>query len=231
MLLLLLALAGAVLAWRGWRRGALLAAGALLVVLALSTPFVSSLLLTGLEPTPEALRAPEGVAPGAIVVLGGDQRRGRDQDDIGPLTLERLRAGAALHRKTGLPLLVTGGVLEPGAPAVASLMAQSLAEDFRVPVRWVEAAALDTRDNAVFSAKMLQAEGISAVYVVSHGWHLARALPAFQRAGLQAVPAPVPAARVHYQRLADYLPQISDLHLSWWAIHERVGLLFYALRG
>ncbi|NDG51210.1 MAG: hypothetical protein EBY30_19755, partial [Rhodospirillales bacterium] len=35
---------------------------------------------------------------------------------VGGLTLERLQEGAALQRRTGLPLLVTAGVLSPGDP-------------------------------------------------------------------------------------------------------------------
>ena len=44
----------------------------------------------------------------------------------GFLTLDRLRAGAALHRRTGLPILVTGGSLQPDRPAIATVMADSL---------------------------------------------------------------------------------------------------------
>ena len=60
------------------------------------------------------LTPPPDQPPQAIVILGGDTLRGASQTPIvhlGPLSLERVRAGALLARRTGLPILVTGGRL------------------------------------------------------------------------------------------------------------------------
>ena len=124
----------ALLLWR--RRGRLAAVLLLAPLVVLSMPIVSLTLLAGIGPPPE----PPGAPPGAIVILSADvERTGEDgMTDLGALTLERVRAGAVLHRRTGAPVLVTGGVVT-APPPVAVLMAQALPSEFGVPVRWIEA--------------------------------------------------------------------------------------------
>lgn len=229
--LVLLALGGGLAAWRGWRTGGLLAAAAALGLLVLATPFASDLLAASLE-REAAAAARAGVTPAAIVILSAEAARSATGVDIGPLTLERLRAGAALHRRTGLPVLVSGGPLGPGEPALAALMARSLQDDFGVAARWQEVRSRDTRENAAFSAAVLRTEGVGAAYVVTHGWHLPRALEAFGREGFAAAPAPVRAPRTAPGLgMPQFVPRADRLGLSWYVLREWTGRLAYALRG
>ena len=230
LLLVLLALAGGLLAWQGRRRAGLLAAMAALLLLLLATPFAAGGLAHRLERmVPEGM-PPGAPPPGAIIVLGGEMVRGIAGPEVGPLTLERLRAAAALHRRTGLPLLVTGGPLAPGAPPLAELMAASLATDFGLAARWVEPQAGDTRGNAALSAAMLRAEGIRAALVVSHGWHLPRAGAAFAREGFPVGAAPVRRSLPPQGAARELLPRPDHLARSFWALREWAGLLVYRIR-
>ncbi len=215
-----------------WRRpaGRVAAALVLLVLLAASLPLVSQAALASLDPPPEA--SPEsGERPGAIIILSAEVERTAEPDgaDIGPLTLERERAGAALHRRTGLPVLVTGGVVT-APPPVAEQMARSLPADFGVPVEWVEPRSATTWENARFSAPMLRAAGIGRVYVVTHAWHMRRAVLAFRRAGLDPVPAVVRTDPWPRWTLSELLPRTSAWRSSYFAAHEWLGLLAYSLR-
>jgi uncharacterized SAM-binding protein YcdF (DUF218 family) len=220
--LMLAALLGGFAALRGARIGTMVAMLAAAVLLALSTPLVSGLLLVSLESPAQPVGAPP---PAAILVLGAETRTGPDGADVGVLTLERLRRAADLQRQTGLPLLVTAGVTAPGAPPLALLMQHALEESFRVSVRWVEPAARNTAENATRSAAILAPEGIASALLVTHAWHMQRAQAEVARAGLVAWPAPVRAERIPNGRLGDWIPRPDHLAMSWFALREWVGLL------
>ncbi|MBV9749863.1 MAG: YdcF family protein [Acetobacteraceae bacterium] len=225
------------------RRGAgrVIVGAALVGLIVLALPAVGAALLVSLERLPEPAAAdPPASPPGAIVVLGAEVRfvRGLDGDlgedpsdeDIGPLSLERVRAAAALHRRTGLPILVSGGIVSDEPVAVGTVMARSLADDFGTPPRWVETRSRDTWENARFSADLLRAAGIRTVYVVTHAWHMPRALLAFKRAGITAVPAPVRLDAWPPLTWRKFVPADSAWQLSYYGFHEWIGLAFYDLR-
>ncbi len=209
------------------RRGVALLALAALVLLSL--PAVSMALLASLDVPSDAGAGPP---PQAIVVLGGDVDRLPEPPGagLGGLSLERVRAGAALHRRTGLPVLVTGGVVDDLPLTVGALMAESMEADFNVPVRWTEAASPTTWENAEYSASMLKAAGVGRVFLVTHAWHMRRSLLAFERAGLQAVPAPVRPDPWPRLRASEFLPRPSAWVHSFYALHEWVGLAYYSAR-
>lgn len=233
LLLVVAGLVGGLLAWRGWRAGGALAAFAAATQMLLATPFCADLLVASLEREvrPGVPRPADATPPAAIVILGGDAIRNGGDLDIGPLTLERLRAGAALQRRTGLPVLVTAGPLSPGDLSLGPLMARSLVDDFVVPVRWVEAAARDTRDNAVFSARLLRAADVGSVHLVTHGWHMPRAQEAFDRLGFATTAAPVRIGEEPAGFVFEWVPRADHLTMSWFAIREWAGRLVYAIRG
>ena len=229
LLLVLAAAAGGVLAWRHARAAAALVLLASLGVLLLATPFVSGALQHSLE-VPGAAGSP-ATEPGAIIILGAETALGRDgSPDIGPLTLERLRAGARLQRRTGLPVLVTGGPQRRGDPSLGRLMARSLEEDFGVPVRWVEEEAADTRQNAEFSVAMLRPSGIASAHLVTHGWHMARAAEAYARQAMPVVAMPVLQSPRPRLDLPALVPRPDHLAASWFALREWAGRLVYRLR-
>ena len=174
MNLLGLAAAGAAaLFWRP-RLGRALVVAAVAGLIVLGMPIVADALVASLERGLPVMPDPAH-PPRAIVILGGDvARRAGDGSDIGPLSLERVRAGAALARRTGLPILVTGGVTYLGGAPVGQVMADSLQTDFQLRARWIERVSDDTWENAAMSAPMLAQDGVDSVYLVTHGWHMRR---------------------------------------------------------
>lgn len=229
--LLYLALVGLLIARRRRRSGRLLLCTGLLGLTILSLPVVANSMIRALE-TDLPLDASPDAPPKAIVILGGDLAR----VDVTPfaragrLTLDRLRAGAELQRRTGLPILVTGGIVQRDRPPVATIMAESLREDFRVPVTWVEDASVDTWENASLSAAILKQHGISSVYVVTQGWHLRRAVMAFRHAGITVTAVPTYMEPATDLIPSDFLPQPSSWEWSYFALHEWIGCVWYAIR-
>lgn len=220
------------------RVGRVLAGLCLVLLVLLSLPVVATALIASLDVAPNAPTlgpsATPGVgAAGAIVVLGGDVHRSPDPPgaSIGPLSLERVRAGAALQRRTGLPVLVSGGIVADLSVPVGVLMATSMTDDFGVPVRWTEPASLTTWENARDSAPLLTAAGITRVLLVTHAWHMRRSVLAFQHFGIAADPAPVQRDPAPELRLLTVMPSAGAWAASFNAIHEWAGLAFYSLRS
>ena len=127
-------------------------------------------------------------------------------------------------------MLVTGGVTRRAEPAVGELMAQSLAEDFRVPARWAETESRDTWENATASTAILKPAGINSVYVVTHPWHMKRAMQAFAPTGLAVTPAPTPLDTGARVTVGDLIPRSSAWQTAYFAAHEWIGRVWYALR-
>ncbi|MDA8052240.1 MAG: YdcF family protein [Rhodospirillales bacterium] len=226
-----LPIVGALIGWRWHRAGfAIAALGGLLLTL-LSMPAVGIPLLVSLEhglPLAPPARAP----PQAIVILGADVSHGAGPNPfgVGPLTLERLAAGSALYRRVHLPILVTGGKPYPGNdPSLARRMAKVLVQNFRVPVTWEERRSANTWQNAAFSAPILARQGIRSIYLVTHAWHMRRAIYCFRHFGLSVTAAPVRLDFISFD-VSQLAPSISGWEDSYYAFHEWIGLVWYHLR-
>lgn len=215
---------------RRWQLGGLwLASLSLIGLLALSLPIVGNALMAPLEPHPPITLA-QLQRVQAIVILGGGSYYGAPEyggDTVGYATLERLRYGARLARESGLPVLVTGGVPFGGRPE-GELMRESLENDFGQKVRWVEAASRDTAENASLSAPMLKTAGITRIALVSHGWHLPRAIPLFEKQGLEVTAAPTAFSTQSPSAIAALLP--GGLGQSRQALNEYLGQLYNRLK-
>ena len=235
--LLVLALVGVLMRRRWPATGRAITGLGLTALLVLSTNGGALLLVRPLENMTTPLHSPRTADAQAIVVLGAGtvertpEYAGMDVTD--PVGLVRLQYGAHLQHATGLPLLVTGGVLSrrAGAPAIAATMARVLRDDFRTPVQWVEGQARNTAQNAAYSARMLKGAGVRRVLLVTHAMHMPRARAAFEREVLQVVESPT----AFYSRSAFspmmLLPSASGLYRSFYATHEWVGLLWYRMQA
>jgi uncharacterized SAM-binding protein YcdF (DUF218 family) len=211
---------------------------AVLTLMSLSP--VAERLIAPLEPYPP-LRPSDlaRIDAQAILILGGERAFGAAEyggDSVGPKTLQRLRYGAFLHRRTGLPVYVTAGSSPPEDPPLGVLMAGVLESEFGIPVAGVEQVSRTTEENATRSAEMLAADGVGRVLLVTHAWHLPRAVAAFERAGVAVIPAPTAfLARVDQAEqdagLRDWLPSASAFSVSYFALHEHLGRAWYQLKA
>ncbi len=198
----------------------------------LSLPLVAGSLLALLQSEP----LPRDFAFGrvqAIVVLGAGRYRNAPEyqgDTANALALERLRYAAWLQRKSGLPVLVSGGSPDGDTPE-ALFMKTVLEQEFGVPVRWVESGSRTTWENARESRRILAAEGIDTILLVTHAWHMPRARYAFEQAGFRVVPAGTRFHRGDGSLLRDVLPDARALQESRYALHELIGLIWYRLRA
>ena len=233
---LLLGALGALVALKRRRLGVGLvaAAGALLYVFC--CPWLAGMFLWSLqseralpaESSGEAL--PQG--PQAIAVLSAGWNPAGDEwgrPTVDALTLERVRYAAALARRTGLPLLTSGGVPRKGERPLAEMMREVLEGDFGLAVRWVEGTSGNTRENARESVRLLRASGIERVFLVTHAWHMPRARDAFRAQGFEVVAAPT-AFRIRPKlELGAFWPTARALREFTWATHEVLGSVWYRI--
>lgn len=212
------------------RMGTALAALSGLALLLLSIPQVAYWLLNSLQTSPAIAPTATSIEADAILVLSGDvdcdpPEYGPDQP--GPISLQRCRYAAHLSARTGVPILISGGVLRPDRRAVSLVLRDFVQDELHVPVRWTEERSQTTRENAQFSAEILAREGIKKVAVVTHAWHMPRAIEVCEAAGLVVLPAPMNPATPPANVRDALVPRARSFRDSYWAIHEWVGRLWY----
>jgi len=229
--LLLVAGCGMLLLKRRPRLGATLVGLATVLLYALSTRYLADHLLHTLE-TP-ALDPLVVGAGEAIVVLGSGTYFHAPEyggDTVNAHGLVRLRYAARLHRATAKPILVSGGAPEGAPQPEAAHMAVTLQRDFGVAVAWIEGRSRTTLENARYSRALLGQAGIKTIYLVTHAWHMPRALQAFESAGFTVIPAPTDYATRFKLTLLDFLPDARALADSSRWFHEIVGIAWYRIQ-
>ena len=213
----------------------------LAVVYLSSTSFVAGELMAPLQPYAPLDLDDLDPKVGAIIVLSAGvydsapeyQPSGEGSpvvDAAGSLTLQRLQYAAYLFKASGKPSLVTGG--PTGAVPerrIADAMKQTLERDFGVPVRWVEDRALSTQSNAEFSSALLLGEGIDSAYLVTHAWHMPRAMIAFEGSRVAVIPAPTRFFSRTEPLWNDFIPSAHAFRATFYAVHEWLGLAWYRL--
>ena len=214
------------------RTGAGLALLSGLTLVTLSIPQVAFWLLDSLQTAPAIAPTATSIEADAIVVLSGDidcdpPEYGPDQP--GFISLQRCRYAAQLSKRTGVPILISGGVLRPDRRSAAEVLRDFVQDELHVPVRWIENRSLNTQQNIQFSKELLGKEGITRIAVVTHAWHMPRALDVCEAVGITALAAPTVAATPPANLRDALMPRSRSFRDSSWAIHEWVGRLWYRL--
>jgi len=172
----------------------------------------------------------------AIVVLGAGRKLLAPEyglSTLKELSVERLRFAIWLSRETSLPVLFSGGVGHGAAagPSEAEIAARIAEREFHHPLRWTEGASRDTNENAYRSLAILQEQGIQQVLLVTHSYHMRRALAAFERAkqranlGIHVTAAPMDVPSTLHLTLESWLPSVDGFEDTRLALHEWLGRL------
>lgn len=202
----------------------------------LSTPYIAGQLMASLETiTPLTAAQISSSDAQAIVVLGAGRREAAaeygGQDTANDLFLERLRYAAWLSRKSGLPLITSGGSPHSVGPSEAAIGRAILEQEFGVKVMLTEDRSRITREQALLLKPLLEQHDIHKILLVTHAWHMLRALDVFEAAGIQVQPAPTgfahgPDGQTSFH---DWLPTARAFRHSYFALHEQLGRVWYRL--
>ena len=236
-----------------WRRrlGLLLVLIGLLSALAVSTWPVARLAANWLEapyldldppgtrlPTTRAAawKADPANAPQAIVMLtagASTDGPGTERDErLSGDTVERAIHANRLAKLTGLPILVSGGVVRPIRGSLAGLTREFIEGDLGGSVRWLEDQSRDTAQNASFTARMLLPEGITRILLVTSATHMRRSEHLFAAQGFTVIPAPCCfIGKSSASAWQWYWPTGEALLTSYVSGHELIGIFRYWLSG
>jgi uncharacterized SAM-binding protein YcdF (DUF218 family) len=226
--LIALAVIGALLLRRHPLRGKRMIAASIVLLWICSMPAVGNLLLAWLEQDANTPISEMHKVQAIIILAGG---RNYDVAEFGgdttdKYTLERVRLGALIQRNTGLPILITGGKPDNDETSEAALMQKALTE-FSATTKWVEPDAMNTAQNAIFSARLLINDHVKDIILVTHGWHMPRARAAFERAGFRVLPSGAGRHKQGSYTLLHFLPSAEGMYLTQIFMHEAVGMVWY----
>jgi uncharacterized SAM-binding protein YcdF (DUF218 family) len=174
-----------------------------------------------------------------IVVLGGGREAMAPEygvSNLKDLSLQRLHYGVWLARQTGAPLMFSGGVGYADTVGVteAEAAARIAERDYGKPLTWSEGESRDTRENAARSIAMLKPTGASDLVLVTHGFHMPRAVKAFQleaqraESPMRVWPAPMGLAEPSEQVSLRWMPSNEGFRRVRLVLHELAGLLLGA---
>jgi len=187
-----------------------------------------------LRPLEYAYDAPALPAGDVVVVLGGGAYAAPQVFSAGERlqsgSLERMSAAALLHKRTGLPVMVSAG-------AVFSSIAEADAAAAYLEERGVPAGAIikegearDTYESAVYTRRLCLQRGYKKIILLTSAAHMPRAVYSFKKAGFSEIsPFPVSRTAVKGEKtyFRDFLP--GNFSAASRALNEYVGLLFYRL--
>lgn len=241
-----LLIAGALLLQRYKRIQNILTGAALVVIAVCGNRWTAASLARSLEwrflPIDPAPRAEVIVVLGGATTSADYPRQSVEINGAG----DRLLYAARLYGQ-GLAdhILVSGGGLDwlPRRTSQAQEMADVL-KFLGVPAEaiWLEPESRNTYENAVFTARLLQPQGIQRILLVASAMHMPRSVRLFEAQGFEVIPMPVDYAitqeswRLLWQadlrsQMLNLLPSAENLGLTTLAIKEYLGIFTYQLRG
>ena len=220
---------------RGNRAAAAIALLTGMLVWALSVGPIADRITAPLE---SPFSVPADIQGDVIIMLGGGvHARSDDLTGIGAPshgTMERLVTVARLHRRLRVPIILSGGIVQPDDGAAASaLLSRRFLIDLGIPPDHilVDTQSRDTYENAVFSKQLCERHGFHKPLLVTSGSHLKRALFSFEAVGLSVTPIPCGLTTWPDKRYAwhAWLPSANALAATSDALHEWLGLIYYRI--
>lgn len=204
---------------------------AILLLIVLSMPIVARQFLINLQEYP-ALQMAEltkDSSDAVIVILGGGRYSAAPEygyrDEISPHTLTRLRYGAALAKKLELPIVLSGGRRNANATSEAVIMNQVMVNVFKMNPKYLEVNGINTHEQAIAVKEQLAETNYKNIYLVTHAWHMKRAVTEFSHQGFKVTPAPMGFSATSKAQF-EFLPSAAALASTSKALHEYY-VLFY----
>jgi uncharacterized SAM-binding protein YcdF (DUF218 family) len=214
--------------------------GSFILLIVLTNPFLINLLLLWWEIPPTPLKdIKEKYDVG--IVLTGITKYDKSPEDRVYLTqgADRITHTLMLYKEGKIKkILITGGIIDLMGNARKSearrladflIMSQVPKEDIIL-----EEKARNTRENALFSQKILEKQFPQQKYLlITSAFHQSRALGCFRKVGLQPIPfsAGFHSSDLVHTDIGSFIPSEIALYHWYILVHEMLGYLVYAVMG
>lgn len=224
----LVVLAGLLILKRFKSTGRMLIGLSLLSLLLLSTDYIASILEMSIQEHPPLVLADLPREQSLTIVVAGASHHDR-ADEYGystptSVSLVRLHYAATLHRLTGFPVVFTGGLM--GQDIHSEVLARSFSDEFKIDARWTETKSRSTDENAKYTAKILLPLGRKSILLVTHSYHMKRAVKSFRNAGFTVIPAPTMLSnKLDVKNWRHWTPGASGLQRSSNVFYEYFALV------
>jgi uncharacterized SAM-binding protein YcdF (DUF218 family) len=199
--------------------------GALLGLWLASTPSLSYLWAGWLQSQHPPLQLSAIPKADAIVILSGGRRAYAPEYGVSQTlqsnTLERTRYGALLAKRSGLPVIVTGGRPNGQGMPLAELMKDALQNEFGVTNVRSEPESGTTLENARFVGRMLGRD--KTILLVTSASHMPRAVLDFRAQGLTVIAAPTAYTSDGDPPWFGWVPSVYGLRATNEALRETLG--------
>ncbi len=214
--------------------GFLFGVSSIILLLVLSMPLTARYLLSSLQDYPvfQASVLKSDPTKTALVILGAGRYEAAPEygyrDEITPLTLERLRYGANIAKLVETPIVLSGGRRNADATSEAVIMNQIMVNIFELHPQYLEIKGINTGQQAIKVKELLAVNDINTIILVTHAWHMKRAVSEFESQQFEVIPAPMGFAATSKQSY-QFMPSAAALASSSRAMHEHYGLLYQQL--
>lgn len=169
-----------------------------------------------------------------VVVLGSSHRNHSPEYGREMMIsdgLERIMYAAYLKERLQIPVLSTGGISSYSEVANADVAARNMRQFFHQQVDFIERKSRTTFENAVEAKNILCPLTKQKVILVTHAYHMVRAVSFFEEQGFEVVAAPTvfPDDELAKGFVNRWLPNPYNLFRSSAVLHEWLALAWYKL--
>ena len=218
----------------GW----LLVLSGLLILYLFSISPVSRLLAYSLEsryrlPSDEILATLDTV----IILSGGMNASGglRGYPEMGGITYSRLVSGVNIFKRSSAKTLIVSGGGPVRSPESEGEVMKALAIELGVPDSQIiaETESHNTMEQAVILAELLSATKGKRIGLVTSALHMMRSERAFESRFPDDTIVPIPVNYLYIPPECDIksiIPSAGELATSTGAVHEWIGMIWYAIR-
>lgn len=146
------------------------------------------------------------------------------QATVLPNVTLRLRYSVLLAKKFNLPLIISGNSSEKLGYSAAGLAAKVAAEEFDYQNIVLEEHSNNTAMHPQMLAPIFSDRDWHKLILVTHSWHMPRALKAFSQSPLEVLPAPMGTTSTGTagEGLSRYLPNMWAFQRSFHYLNEKL---------